>query len=128
MDKEGREERTFETGLFKEYLKSKLIALLGSIPGKKLLMLDVLARGPVNLIVEKKLFAEHGIPEEGGIVNFEVTWIDNNFNNVLIILPPNIKSMETLVELYQKNKDRGNKKYYAVFWPRRSSVCKEYLE
>lgn len=48
---EGREERMFETTLFKEYLKSKLIALLDSIPGKKLLMLDLGVRGPVNLII-----------------------------------------------------------------------------
>lgn len=91
-------------------------------------MLDIGVRGPVNLIVEKKLLEEHDVPKEGGIVNFQVTWIDNNFNNILIILPPNIKSMETLVQLYEKNKDKGNKKYYTVFWPKRSSVCKEYLE
>jgi vacuolar protein sorting-associated protein 33A len=36
--------------------------------------------------------------------------------------------METLVELYNRNKDRGNKTYYPVFWPKRSAVCKEYLE
>jgi hypothetical protein len=60
---DGREERIFETTLFKEYLKSKLIALLDSVPGKKLLMLDILARGPVNLVIERKLFADHGVPE-----------------------------------------------------------------
>lgn len=113
--------------LFKEYLRSKLIALLDSIPGKKLLMLDPSVRNPMNLL-ERKLLFEHGVYEEGGIVGFEPISINNNFTQILIFLPPNIKSMETLVNLYEKNKDRGNKTYYAVFWPKRSAVCKEYLE
>jgi hypothetical protein len=45
-----REERVFDMGLFKEYLRSKLIALLDSIPGKKLLMLDPSVRNPMNLL------------------------------------------------------------------------------
>lgn len=32
------------------------------------------------------------------------------------------------MNLYDKNKERGSKTYYAVFWPKRSSVCKEFLE
>lgn len=55
--------------LFKEYLKSKLIALLESIPGKKLLMLDPSVRNPINLL-ERQLLINHGVHEEGGIVGF----------------------------------------------------------
>jgi hypothetical protein len=50
-----KEERVFDMSLFKEYLKSKLIALLDSIPGKKL-------RNPINLL-ERKLLFEHGVVE-----------------------------------------------------------------
>lgn len=63
-----REERVFDMNLFKEYLKSKLIALLDSIPGKKLLMLDPSCRNPINLLERKMLF-EHGVVEDG-IVGF----------------------------------------------------------
>jgi hypothetical protein len=57
-----KEERVFDMSLFKEYLKSKLIALLDSIPGKKLLMLDPSVRNPINLL-ERKLLFEHGVVE-----------------------------------------------------------------
>lgn len=121
-----RDERVFDMNLFKEYLKSKLIALLDSIPGKKLLMLDASCRNPINLL-ERKLLYEHGVVEDGGIVGFEPMTIGNNFNQIVIFLPPNVKSMDTLVSLYERNKDRGSKSYYAVFWPKRTAVCKERL-
>lgn len=57
-------------------------------------------------------------------MGFEPMVIGTNFNQVVIFMPPNVKSMETLVALYEKNRDKGTKNYFAVFWPRRSSVCK----
>ena len=66
----AKEERIFEPALFRDYLKSKLISLLDSIPGRKLLMLEYAARIPINLIMERKTFTEHEIPEDGGITAF----------------------------------------------------------
>lgn len=54
-----KEERIFEPALFRDYLKSKIISLLDSIPGRKLLMLEYAARIPINLIIERKVLWEH---------------------------------------------------------------------
>lgn len=65
-----KDERIFEPSLFRDYLKSKIISLLDSIPGRKLLMLEYAARIPINLVIERKVLWEHEIPEEGGITAF----------------------------------------------------------
>lgn len=62
----GREERLFDATLFKEYIRVKLTALLDSIPGKKMLMLD---RPILNALsfVDPKLLYDHGVVKEGGL-------------------------------------------------------------
>ena len=40
------------------------------IAGRKALMLDPDVRTPINLVIERKILSEHGVPDEGGILPF----------------------------------------------------------
>jgi hypothetical protein len=91
-------------------------------------MLDVDVRVPLNLIIEKKILSEHGVPDEGGIRPFEPTLLPNNYDQIMIFLKPSGSNLKILKELIEYNKDKGNKKYYPCFWPKRTIICKEFFE
>jgi hypothetical protein len=90
-------------------------------------MLDVDVRVPLNLIIEKKILSEHGVPDEGGIRPFESTLLPNNYDQIMIFLKPSGSNLKILKELIEYNKDKGNKKYYPCFWPKRTIICKEFF-
>ena len=51
----------FDTTIFKEYLRSKLIALMEQLPGKKLLVVDPKVLPLLNLTIENRVLQESGI-------------------------------------------------------------------
>ena len=88
----GREDRLFDSTLFKEYIRIKLVALLDSIPGKKMLMLD---RPILNALsfVDPKLLYDHGVVKEGGYLLYEPISVNTNFNQLVMIIPPTQRGM-----------------------------------
>lgn len=91
-------------------------------------MLDNDARVPINLVIERKLLSEHGVPEEGGIIPFDPLPIPSNYDQIMIFLKPSGENLKILKELIDMNRDKGNKKYYPCFWPKRTIICKEFFE
>lgn len=90
-------------------------------------MLDEEVRTPINLVIERKLFSEHGVPDEGGILNFEPFDLPNNFDQIMIFLRPTGENLLKLKDLIERNRDRGTKKYFPCFWPKRTIICKEFF-
>ena len=82
----------------------------------------------MNLIIEKKVFHEHEIPEEGGIAPFEVIPIDVNFDQIVIFISPTVENLRKLKDLILINTERGSRKFYPVFWPKRTLATKEFIE
>lgn len=117
----SKEERLFDMGFFREYIRVKLTKLLDDIPGKKMLMLDTTIQNALAFI-DKKLFYDHGVVKEGGVGVFDVGSISANFNQVVIIMPANQRCMETFISLYQAN-EKKEILYYLVFCPKKSHVC-----
>lgn len=117
----GREDRLFDATLFKEYIRIKLAALLDNIPGKKMLMLD---RHIMNTLsfVDPKLLYDHGVVKEGGFLLYEPISINTNFNQLVVIMPPNQRSMETFMQLYEIN-CKKEIAYFLVFCPKKSHAC-----
>lgn len=91
-------------------------------------MLDIDVRTPINLIIERKILSEHGVPDEGGILPFEPLPIPTNYDQIMIFLKPTSENLIVLKELIETNRDKGNKKYYPCFWPKRTIICKEFFE
>ena len=46
----------------------------------------------------------------------------------MIFLSPTHENLKILKELITINAEKGNKKYYPCFWPKRTLACKEFLE
>lgn len=65
----GREDRLFDSSLFREYIRIKLTALLDSIPGKKMLMMDRTIMSALTF-VDPKLIYDHGVVKEGGFLPY----------------------------------------------------------
>jgi len=59
----GNEDRIFESSLFREYMRNRLIALLDSISGKKMLIIETQVLNPINQTIERKALNEHGIQD-----------------------------------------------------------------
>lgn len=68
------------------------------------------------------------MPEEDGIKAFDAIPLPNNYDQIMVFLRPNGESLIKLKELIEANKDRGAKKYYPCFWPKRTVICKEFFE
>jgi hypothetical protein len=58
------------------------------IAGRKLLMLDPDVRTPINLVIERRILSEHGVPDEGGILPFEAFPLPPNIDQIMIFLKP----------------------------------------
>lgn len=65
--------------------------------------------------------------KEDGLAMYDVQQISPNFNQVVMVAPPNQKTMETFVSLYELNQKKDIA-YYLVFCPKKSHACNEYLE
>jgi len=87
-------------------------------------MLDEEVRVPINLVIERKIFSEHGVPDEGGILPFDPMPIPNNYDQIMIFLRPTGENLLRLKDLVEVNKDKGTKKYFPCFWPKRTIICK----
>ena len=87
-------------------------------------MLDMEVRVPINLVIEKKVLSEHGVPDEGGIMPFEPMPLPNNQDQIMVFMRPTGENLKQLRELIEMNRSRGNKRYYPCFWPKRTLICK----
>ncbi len=106
------------------------MALLDSVPGKKLLLLEEATSEALELVVTLPVLYEHGVGEQGGIKFVSKTdAVDKAFNNVLVLITPSMASLRCLVEIFRKSQDRASKHNYVVaLWPRRNALVKEYLQ
>jgi hypothetical protein len=92
-------------------------------------MLDDELRVPFNLIiVDRKIYSEHGVPEEDGIKAFDPIPLPNNYDQIMVFLRPNGESLIRLRDLINANANTGAKRYYPCFWPKRTIICKEFFE
>lgn len=62
-------------------------------------MLDPDVRTPINLVIERKILSEHGVPDEGGILPFEPIVPPANHDQIMIFLKPSGENLKTLKEL-----------------------------
>lgn len=51
-------------------------------------MLDPDVRTPINLVIERRILSEHGVPDEGGILPFEAFPLPPNIDQIMIFLKP----------------------------------------
>ena len=79
-------------------------------------MLDPEVRTPINLVIERKILSEHGVPDEGGILPFEPLPIPSNYDQIMIFLKPSGPNLKILKDLIEANRERGNKKYKVKFY------------
>ena len=92
-------------------------------------MLEYAVRVPINLIIERKVLIDHEVPENGGITAFEIMKIDPNFDQIVVFLSPTVENLVKFKTLVKNNTDKNpNRKFYPVFWPKRTMATKEYLE
>ncbi len=59
-------------------------------------MLDIDVRTPINLVIERKILSEHGVPDEGGILPFEPLPIPTNYDQIMIFLKPTSENLIVL--------------------------------
>ncbi|XP_002061201.3 vacuolar protein sorting-associated protein 33A [Drosophila willistoni] len=110
--------------LMQESACRELVQQLDSIDGPKVMVLDEMMIGPLELVTRSKLFADRGItlmalkPE---------LHLSKEVNNVVYLLRPQVALMELLVGHVKANGQAG-RQFHILFVPRCSVLCLNQLD
>ncbi|CAD8053048.1 unnamed protein product [Paramecium sonneborni] len=115
----------FDTTIYKDYLKNKIIALFETMPGNKQLIMSQRVLQLLKLSIENKLLQESGIKKTLTIEN--INQIENDITQIFIIIPPKLDVTRKIAKMI-KAANGPNNTYKLVFWPSRTILAKELLE
>ncbi|CAK9858695.1 unnamed protein product [Sphagnum jensenii] len=110
----------------RERAQKDLGAILDSMRGKKVLVLDPQLSGPLALIAQTSLLKEHAVEN---LFYVSADPVQSECKNVVYLVRPQMALMRQIAAHIQQDNQRQLQKNYAVFFmPRRTIVCEKVLE
>jgi hypothetical protein len=107
----------------RERAQKDLGAILDSMRGKKVLVLDPQLSGPLALIAQTSLLKEHAVEN---LFYVSADPVQSECKNVVYLVRPQMALMRQIAAHIQQDNQRQLQKNYAVFFmPRRTIVCEK---
>ncbi|KRX00184.1 Sec1-like protein [Pseudocohnilembus persalinus] len=132
--------RIFDSQIFIDYLKSKLISLFDTVQGQKLLIADQDILKILSMVLDNEQIKENGI-QISTLESIIEGGLSDQINHIVFFIPPKTEILaqlntviknqqQELYSLQNKKKKSINKDftYIIVFWPQKTILCDEALE
>ncbi|RKP07426.1 Sec1-like protein [Thamnocephalis sphaerospora] len=114
-----------DTTVFGDIARKELVTMLGSIIGKKGLVLDPTLAGPLNRVADISFLKEHGVEK---VYYLEPGAIQTDCGSFIYLCRPRMSHMRSIADNVRYHGDQRNITHNVFLVPRRTLICERILE